>query len=218
MSKKKISMQLAPELSNRELLAIGAIVSRWGFVEHEVFYQTAQALLKAEPNNFPKAMNNIQFTGVLALWKEHVIEKATGRRKAKLQKAHERICKIQDYRAALVHGMWEWHPQALEKITATRIRKKQIISVHFTSLDLEDFANKLGEINYDIVYPGGLAERALAMAAQGFSVSRSGLALMMGGPIAKDFFPEFFEDAPPKPPATEASRKSTGSKSAVTPV
>jgi hypothetical protein len=202
MPRKKISIQLAPELSNRELLAIGRIVSRWGLLEYEVFSQTVRALPEEALDDLPKAMNNIQFTGVLALWKEHVVGKAKGRCKMKLEKCYDRITKCHDYRTALVHGMWDWNPSAPEKIAATRIRKRQIITTHFTASDLEDFANTLGEINYDIVYPGGLRQHASAMAAQGFSMGRMGLALMTSDPIIKDFFPTLLEDKPGELPAT----------------
>jgi hypothetical protein len=209
MPRKKMSMQLALELSNRELLAIGRIVSGWGRLEYEVFFQAAKALLpETGPNGLPKEMNNLQFTGVLALWKEHIVDKAKGRRrKAKLEKVYDRITKCHDYRNALVHSMWVWEPTTLGRISATRIRKKTIITAHFTASDLEDFANTLGEINFDTVYPGGEREYVSAMMKQGFGIGgRMGLAVMTGDPIIKDFFPTVFGDEPGNPPVTEPKK------------
>ncbi len=177
MPRTKISRQINLELSNRELLAIGRIVAHWGSLEYKVFYQTMEALVAAGSDHVPKEMNNIQFTRVLKLWKTHVIDGAKGRKKTKLSKVYDRICQCYDYRQALVHGMWDWDTSAPDKITATRIRKKQIIKTHFTASDLEDFATVLGEINFDIDYPGGWSELASKGAKQGSYISRLGLAM-----------------------------------------
>jgi hypothetical protein len=73
----------------RAFLTAASIVAYWGCIEHEVFEQTVLALPDGE--EIPKKLNNIQFTEVFALWKELVIDPATGDRKAKLSRTLSRI-------------------------------------------------------------------------------------------------------------------------------
>jgi hypothetical protein len=162
------------ELSDRELWCIGKIVALWGSLEHEIFLQTLKCFSGKEisKGHLPREMNNVQFSQVLALWEAHVVNKAAGKRKEVLQEQHRRIHDRHDFRNALVHGMWDWSKSAPEKITATRIRKRQVIRTHFTADDLASFASDLEEINFKVRFPGGLEDYADSMMKQGAHVSR----------------------------------------------
>ena len=63
------------ELSDSEVHHIGKIVAHWGAIEHEVFIQTLMTFdtSSQEEIQLPKAMNNLNFTNVLELWKERVV-------------------------------------------------------------------------------------------------------------------------------------------------
>lgn len=63
-------------LSERELYFIGRIVAAWGAIESEIFVQTVQALNPDSLGDLPAAMNNLQPSRVLELWKEHVVGQA----------------------------------------------------------------------------------------------------------------------------------------------
>jgi len=78
------------ELSERELYFIGRIVAAWGALESEIFTQTLQALNPNSVDDLPTAMNNMQASLVHKLWKEHVVDKASGRRQEVLLEQHER--------------------------------------------------------------------------------------------------------------------------------
>jgi|ERR1700722_66283 hypothetical protein len=180
------------ELSEREFLSIGQIVALWGSLEHEIFYQTLMCfggLSDTKP--LPKEMNNMQFSQVLKLWETHVVNSAVGERKKVLQEQYKSIDRYHDFRDALVHGMWDWSVAAPEKITATRIRKKEIVRTHFTADDLASFASELAMINFKVRYPGGPEEYATAMSEQGSFVSRRGLCLMTSNPLTDDLFRSF---------------------------
>ncbi|HWU99075.1 MAG TPA: hypothetical protein VN114_11220 [Oxalicibacterium sp.] len=174
------------ELSEREAFLIGKSIAQWGALENEIFVQT---LMTFEDKDvaLPKAMNNLQFTEILELWKERVVAKAEQEQKNVLAQQYEKILKLKDYRDALVHGMWQWSKNELSKITSVRIRKKEIISVHFAADDLADFSLKLARINFKLRFPGGVEDLAEQRAAEGFYISRLGAALFTGAPIAEDW-------------------------------
>lgn len=84
----------------------------------------------------PKEMNNMQFSNVLEKWKERVVDQCNGEKKKTLEKQYSLIRYYHDYRNALAHGMWDWDRTSPAKIKTTRIRKKEVISTHFTAADL----------------------------------------------------------------------------------
>jgi hypothetical protein len=90
------------ELSDRELYFIGRIVAAWGSIESEIFLQTVQALNPDSFDNLPTAMNNLQPSRVRELWKEHVVDKATGKRRDVLLEQHRKIEQYSEDRHAIV--------------------------------------------------------------------------------------------------------------------
>lgn len=178
---------LGVELLERELISIGRIVALWGSLEHEIFFQTLLCFDVPSPNQLPKEMNNMQFSGVLKLWDSHVVSKAVGKRKRVLQDQCKKIGHYHDFRNALVHGMWDWSRDKPGKITATRIRKAEVIRTHFTADDLEHLASELETINFKVRYPGGIHEFAKARSKQGAYLSRMAVCLMTGDPLADEY-------------------------------
>jgi hypothetical protein len=187
------------ELSERELLSIGKIVALWGSLEYVIFCQTLMCFSDISDSQLPKEMNNMQFSQVLELWRTNVINSAVGKRKEVLQEQYKSICHYYDFRNALVHGMWDWSTAAPEKITATRIRKKEILNTHFTADDLAQFASDLETINFKIRYPGGLEDYANTMMEQGSYISRLGVCLMTSNPLTDDLLPSFLAQKLTKP-------------------
>jgi len=186
----EIEYGVETELSERELLSIGKIVALWGSLEYEIFCQTLRSFSDSEISGgrLPKAINNMQFSEVLELWETRVVNKAAGKRKEVLQKQCESIPYHHDFRNALVHGMWDWSVGAPEKITAIRIRKKEIRKTHFTADDLASFASALETINFKVRYPGGREDYATAMSEQGAYLSRRAVCAMTGHPLADELF------------------------------
>lgn len=174
------------ELSEREALLIGKTIAQWGALEHEIFVQTLMTF-EGKQVALPKAMNNLQFTDILDLWKESVVTKAEDERKKVLEQQYEKILKLKAYRDALVHGMWQWSKAELSKITSVRIRKKEIISVQFTADDLADFALQIARVNFKLRCPAGLEDLAEQRTAEGFYASRLGAALLTGDPFADEW-------------------------------
>ncbi|MGN6660840.1 MAG: hypothetical protein ACTHKN_17795 [Achromobacter mucicolens] len=172
------------ELTDKEAYLIGKIVAAWASLEHEVFEQTLQtyvpAIEREELSKLPKEMNNIQFTGVLRLWKERVVDQAKSKRRKTLEGVYEGILKRVEYRKAIVHGMWNWSRDNSDRITSTRVVGKQVISVHFDADVLYSLMTDLQEINFDLRYPRGQAEFAMQMGRDGLRISRRFAAIMTG--------------------------------------
>jgi hypothetical protein len=190
---KEMEYGIHVELSDRELLCIGKIVALWGALEYEVFWQALKHFGGLPGGQLPKEMNNMRFSQVLALWETHVVHRTTGKRKKVLNEQCARIRHHHEFRNDLVHGMWDWSEAAPEKITAMRVRKKEILRTQFTADDLESFASELASINFKVRYPGGAEELAIAM-TDGAELSRRGFCLMTGNPLADVLLPPL----PPK--------------------
>jgi hypothetical protein len=186
----ELTLSYPVELSQRELIFIGLIVAQWGSLEHEIFVQTLMCFENHEPEQLPSAMNNLQFTQVLDLWEQHVVENAAVERREVLRRQLSKIKHFAECRNALVHGMWDWSVTEPEEITAVRIRKKQILSTHFSADDLQYFSESLGVINFRIRYPMGIDDLAVA-AERGAYMSRSAVALFSGHPIADELVPSW---------------------------
>ena len=167
------------------------IFIQWASLEHEVFMQTLKTFVTEgeEVHPLPKEMNNIQFTGVLDLWKERVADKASSRRAKVLQRQYDEILKLKDIRDALTHGMWHWSNEDLGRISTVRVRKREIIMSHFSAKALDDIASQLGAINFKIRFPGGLIDLARARMEQGSYISRRAMALFTGTAVDHDGYP-----------------------------
>jgi hypothetical protein len=180
-----------PQLSQKEVTLIGLIAVQWAAMEYEVFSQTLISFEGEAASGavLPKEMNNLQFTGVLDLWKERVAAAAKGRRAKVLLKQHAEVLHLKPYRDALVHGMWHWSGSDLGAIFTTRVKKRDVITVKFTVDDLAHFSTKIAEINFSIRFPGGMTDLARARARDGGYISRRAMAMFSGAPVDGKGFP-----------------------------
>lgn len=145
------------ELTDKEIYHIGSIIAYWGALESEVFNQTLLSFdtPEGEKIELPKAMYNLQFSRILDLWKERVVDTSEGELANILRAQHDKIVDLKEFRDSLVHGMWSWSKKDISLLSSRRIRKKEIITINFTASDLEDFDIKLRKINFKIRHPGG---------------------------------------------------------------
>lgn len=180
-----------PQLSDREVHFIGMICVQWSSLEHTVFIQTLESFTAEGKtvNDLPKEMNNIQFTGVLDLWKSRVAEKARGKRQKVLLQQYDEILKAKNARDALMHGMWHWSPEDLGTINTVRVKKHEVITSQFSADALNELARKVGEINFNLHFPGGLVDLAKARMQEGGYISRRALAIFTGAPTDLNGYP-----------------------------
>lgn len=180
-------MALDLQLSDREMFLIGMIVAHWGSLEHEVFAQTLLSFdtPQVQADALPKAMNNIQFTQVLSLWKERVVDKCKGKRSTAFRVVHDALVELKEPRDALIHGMWLWSPSNMDRISTLRVKKREVITTHFDSDYLQEFAFRLAKLNFMIRYPRGTIDLAASRQREGFYISRKGLQMMSDRAVAK---------------------------------
>ncbi|SDU37947.1 hypothetical protein [Pseudomonas orientalis] len=176
-------------LSDKEALLLGRIIALWGALESEVFAQTIATFNVQEFEELPRAMNNLSFIKVLELWKARVAEVEEGDRAEVLTQQFEKITRLHDSRNALIHGMWTWSMDEPEKISTTRVSKKQIITMHFPAGSLADFHDELSVINAKIKYPGGVEDTARERENEGVFISRRMLCMLTNNPAADDWLP-----------------------------
>ncbi len=190
-TKARVKRLWDPQLSDHEVHFIGMIFIQWASLEHEVFVQTVDTFDagNGEIPQLPKEMNNLQFTAVLELWKKRVADKAPKGRAKVLQRQYDKILKLKEARNALAHGMWHWSPEDLGRISTIRVKKRQIITSHFSAKSLGDMASELGEINFKIRFPGGLIDLARARMEEGGYMSRRAVAMFSGAPVDDDGYP-----------------------------
>lgn len=167
-------------LADDEIHYIGKIVAHWGAIEHEIFCQTIQTFDDdpSEDIKFPKSMNNMRFSAVLELWHERVVLLSTETKQSVLEKQYKKILEYQDYRNALVHGMWVWKRDQPAAVTTTRIKNKTIVTNIFNEGDLYDLSSELAQINFLIRYPGGMRESFEEQMAQGIYVNEAAFRRM----------------------------------------
>lgn len=183
--------QIDVPLSQAETFHVGRIIALWGMLEHIIFLQAVESFDARDGTDIslPKKMNNIKFSDVLAHWKTRVAEVAPDGRRQVLLRQHERIEKLQEARNALAHGMWDWSLDDLSRISTVRVKKQDVIVMHFTAADLADISSQLGGIIYKIKYPAGLEDYAGDMVRHGFGLTRHGAAMMTSNPIAEQILP-----------------------------
>lgn len=181
------------QLSDREVHFIGTIFVHWGSLEHEIFIQTLKTFepreADSEVSTMPKEMNNLQFSGVLELWNERVAKTRRGRRGKVLRDQYGEVLALKEARDALTHGMSHWTAEDLGEIRTVRVKKRAIITSHFSADVLGDMASRLGEINFKLRFPGGLADVATQQMKDGGYMSRRAAAMFSGASVDGDGFP-----------------------------
>jgi hypothetical protein len=96
---------------------------------------------------------------------------------------------LKDIRDALTHGMWHWTAEKLGEIRTVRVRKREMITSHFSSDVLHEVAGQLGEINFKLRFPGGTADLARQRMKDGGYMSRRAAAMFAGAPLDAGGFP-----------------------------
>ena len=130
-------------------------------------------------------MNNLQPSRVRELWKEHAVDKASGKRREILLEQHEKIETLSEDRHAIVHGMWEYSKSELEKITIWRVRKGDLEKNVFTADALMNISLAVDQINYYLRFP-----LDNPFESSGSLMSRRMRATLAGHPVFKSFGPE----------------------------
>lgn len=103
-------------------------------------------------------MRNRNFSEVLELWKERVVNKAEDTLQKTLNDAYEKILKLKDARHSIVHGMWDFTVSEPKTVSTFRVKDDQIIHTTFKDGALADVGMRIAELNMSIRYPGGIED------------------------------------------------------------
>jgi hypothetical protein len=184
------------ELSDPEVHSIGRIVSYWGFLEHELFFQAAMSFSDTE--QLPKELlKNRDFPSIIKIWKERVVSAVSGERRTALDRQSARIEHLHQFRPAIVHAMWDWDVADPSVIISQRMVNKKVLVTRFSAKDLREMADALGEILYWVKYPGGDEDQAAEMFSNGVSgyMSRHWVAMMRGDLNSDVYLPHGIREA-----------------------
>lgn len=146
-------------LTHEECMIIGDIVAQWGALEAEIFSQTLENFgSDIHVSQLPRAMRNRNFSEVLELWNERVVDTAEDALKKTLQEVYENILELKNARHSIVHGMWDFTVSEPKTISTFRVKDDQIIHTTFKDGALADVGMRIAELNMSLRYPGGMIE------------------------------------------------------------
>ncbi|NTV71353.1 MAG: hypothetical protein HGA71_14560 [Azonexaceae bacterium] len=166
-------------LTHEECWIIGDIVAQWGALEAGVFSQALESFgSDIHVNQLPRAMRNRNFSEVLELWKERVVDTAEDTRKKILTESYEIILELKEARNSIVHGMWDFTVSEPKVISTFRVKDDQIIHTKFEDGALADIGTRIAELNLKIRYPGGIRELFMEQMSAGVYVNHAAMRRM----------------------------------------
>jgi hypothetical protein len=175
---------LKPELTEKEVLALGYVTCQWAFLEHALFVDTLERAARLR-TPIPTDIKTTSFGRRLRAWR--ALTQGPRVRKAereRLSRLHNKIANLEDKRHQITHGLWSWNYKTPHRLTAYSFRPNVEFLAPLDADKIWQLGDKIGEVNFVLVYPGGKqhAYRALFKdrQRQGSYVSRSWLLSLQG--------------------------------------
>lgn len=168
-----------PELTEREMTAVGYVTSQWAFLEHALFIDTIERAAKLK-TGIPKDAKNKSFSRRLRAW-HSLIQEAKRIRpaaKQKLAKLHSRIANLEAQRHQVTHGLWAWNAKKPHKLISYSFRPEVEFEEPYDFKKIFQLGDRIGAVTFTLIYPGGKAHAYREMARRGSYVSRSALLEM----------------------------------------
>ena len=168
--------RIEPELEQNELAAIGFVAVQWSYLEHAILASTYR--LAAENDlPVPTCATSPAFTKRLRAWRLMIEQVASALERDQLLKIVSKIANLEDKRHKVAHGMWTWDQANPQRLRAYSRRPPFIFEVKFDFEGLIKLATTIGELTFQITYPGGKDDAMLSFAdivsEHGSYVSRS---------------------------------------------
>lgn len=175
--KKKTGHRIEPDLERDELAAIGYITAQWSFLEHAILAHTAE-LARKNRTTLPTDATNLSFTKRLRAWRLMIQQFVTDPHdKQRLLKLVSKIANLEFKRHKASHALWTWDPSDPATLKAFSFRPRVAFDVEFDFDGLVEVGHEIGEINFDLMFPGGKdhawASFGELVAERGAFVSRS---------------------------------------------
>jgi hypothetical protein len=195
--------RIESDLEEKELAAIGYVVTQWAYLEHAVLAHTIE-LCSAKGAPLPKDATNLSFDRRLRAWRNTIQDLAPADKKKQLLALHSKAANLEQRRHKIAHGLWTWEYGDPETMTSFSFRPRVDFEAEFDFEGLVQLGHKIGEINFDLTYPGGKDEVFSTMPERGGYISRSFLLAARKSGLSKRR-PRV--GSPPKRTRRQSSRK-----------
>jgi hypothetical protein len=141
------------DLSQEEFGVIGLVVVQWAFLEHALFVRTSQLAERARIA-VPQDALSFSFTRRLRAFRS-LVDRTIRRKATKIKTLQliSRIARAEGYRHRIAHGLWSYNPKRLEQLWAIDRRRPHVEP--FNVKKLVDFGDAIGELSFELIYPGG---------------------------------------------------------------
>lgn len=183
-----VSPHLTPDLEEKEIYAIGYIVTQWSMLEHEVLVETAKLLPDAGDEEVAKEATSFAFSRRLKAWKMAIDKYAKDdAEKKRLISLHGTVAQIEDDRHKVAHGLWDWDETDPTKIKAHSFRPRADFEKKYDFDALIALGTRVGQTTFKMRYPGGRkqSDEALAkrLSERGY-MSRAFIKMLKEAPAA----------------------------------
>lgn len=189
LSTKGQRHRLDTELNHYELAAIGYVTVLWARLEHTVLAKTI-ALAEQSGLSVPEDATSLSFKRRLRAYRTLINTAVNDNlERAKLLQLITNIGGVERSRNRITHGIWDWELADPAQLRAWSARVPYHFEEHFDFHKLIKVAHRIGELSFQLEFPGGekeaLEHQTAVMMQRGFSVSRS-FALEMTGRDPQD--------------------------------
>lgn len=162
--KKGSAHRIESDLREKELAAIGYVTVQWAYLEHAILSQTLRI---AENNKAPvddKAFS-LSFENRRTAWRKSIEQHVTDATERKaLLKLCSKVASLETRRHRLTHGLWGWERDDPETLRAYSFRPRVTFDVNFDFDGLMELGFRIGEVNFQLTFPGGEKEASQSAA------------------------------------------------------
>ncbi len=171
--------KLFPDISDKEMFAIGRVTVSWAYLEHAILDDCAR-MADAHHVDLPEEAFVVALMPRLRVWREMITKYRRGKPRERLLKIISRIANAQQARNQITHGLWSWDYGSADRVTAKSYKPNFAFAQTFEFTKLMKLSETLGEINFELKYPQGENQAMKALAERPYGMSR-GFALAMTG-------------------------------------
>jgi len=152
--------QVIPELTERELAAIGLVTVQWGQLEHLILMTTLEFAEALKDEQASKEAAHFSMDRRLTLLKRLLKSpQFTNADEVKrMRDVLHRIHRINVDRQKIAHGIWDWEYQDPYRMIASSKKPTHEFTEAFDFEKLIKLAERIGEINFELHYPGGITD------------------------------------------------------------
>lgn len=193
LSLKDDRHRVESELAEAEIYAIGYVTVAWAILEHNILAATL-GLTHSANIPLPEDATSLSFKKRLRAWRAVIRETVENDEvRSRLIKLANRIGSMERNRHRVTHGLWEWDFSKPDKLKGLSFRTPYHFEEPFDLNKLIRLGERIGEINFQLFYPGGKDqawdEWAEDVAQHGAYVSREFALLLAGKEIVNPHLP-----------------------------